>query len=76
MGLRTVVGVIKLKVWQGQDGKGGHWGCPIKEKWGIKAHQQMSPALEEKLAFTATVTGSYEDASQLAVNGTVQSMTP
>lgn len=65
MSLRTVVGVVRLKVWQGQDGKGGRWGCPIKEKWAIKAHQQMSPALEEKLAFTATLTGSYEDAAQL-----------
>ena len=55
-----------MQVWQGQDGKGGTWGCPMKEKWGLKAHQQMSPALEEKLAFTATLAGSYEDAAQLA----------
>jgi len=27
-----------------------HWGCPIREKWGLKAHQQMSPVFEEKLA--------------------------
>ena len=32
----------------------------------MKAHQQMSPALEEKLAFTATLAGSYADASLLA----------
>lgn len=65
MHLRGVSGVVGLKVWQGQDGKKGPWGCPIKERWGLQAHQQMSPALEEKLAFTATLAGSYEDASQL-----------
>ena len=32
----------------------------------MKAHQQMSPALEEKLAFTATLAGSYAAAGQLA----------
>jgi hypothetical protein len=30
------------------------------------AHQQMSPGLEEKLAFTATMAGSYEAAAQVA----------
>src|SRR6185295_18396238 len=66
MGLRTVVGRIKLRVWQGQDPKDKHWGCPIREKWGLRAHQQMSPALEEKLAFTATFVGSYAAAGLMA----------
>ncbi len=65
MHLRSVNGVVELKVWQGQDGKKGPWGCPIKERWRLRPHQQMSPALEEKLAFTATATRSYEEASQL-----------
>src|SRR2546425_9669457 len=60
MGLRTVVGRVRLKVWQGQDPQDKHWGCPIRERWGLSAHQQMSPALEEKVAFTATLAGSYE----------------
>jgi len=66
MQLRTVVGVIELSIWQGQDPGDRHWGCPIREWWGMKAHQQMSPALEEKLAFTATLAGSYADAALLA----------
>jgi hypothetical protein len=66
MHLRTVVGVVELSVWQGQDGRAGPWGIPIRQRWGLKAHQQMTPALEEKLAFTATLTGSYEDASRIA----------
>jgi hypothetical protein len=66
MHLRTVVGVIELNIWQGLDPEDGHWGCPIRERWGLLAHQQMSPALEEKLAFTATLAGSYSDAALLA----------
>jgi hypothetical protein len=66
MCLRGVSGVVELKVWQGQDGRDGPWGCPIRQRWGLQAHQQMSPALEEKLIFTATVAGSYEDASQVS----------
>jgi hypothetical protein len=66
MHLRTVAGIVELAVWQGQEGKHGTWGCPIKESWRLRPHQQMTPALEEKLALTATLAGSYEDASQIA----------
>ena len=66
MGLRSVVGRVGLEVWHGQDPQDKHWGCPIRERWGLRAHQQMSPVLEEKLAFTATLAGSYEAAAQVA----------
>lgn len=66
MHLRTVVGIVELKVWHGKDSANGHWGCPIRERWGLRAHQQMSPALEEKLAFTATMAGSYTAAGLVA----------
>lgn len=66
MHLRTGVGVVELKVWHGQDGPKGRWGCPIRQRWNLQAHQQMSPALREKLAFTATLAGSFADAAQLA----------
>ena len=55
-----------MKVWHGKDPRDGHWGSPVRERWGLKAHQQMSPALEEKLAFTATLAGSYAAAEQVA----------
>ena len=79
MHLRTVVGVIELSIWQGQDPHDGHWGCPIRERWGLLAHQEMSPALEEKLAFTATLavrmpTLSYWPRSGVA-RGTIRSST-
>jgi len=66
MGLRTVVGWVKVEVWHGQDPGDKHWGCPMRESWGLEAHQEMSPALEEKLAFTATLAGSYDAAALVA----------
>jgi len=66
MSLRSVVGRVRLEVWHGRDPADKHWGCPIRERWGLGAHKQMSPALEEKLAFTATLSGSYEAAAQVA----------
>lgn len=66
MQLRTGVGVIKLEVLHGQDAGDGHWGCPIREHWGLSAHQQLSLGLEDKLAFTLTATPSYEDAAAVA----------
>jgi hypothetical protein len=65
---RSVVGRVRLEVDHGQDPQDKHWGCPIREQWGLSAHQQMSPALEQKLAFTATLVGSYEAAEQEAAN--------
>ena len=61
-----MVGRVRLEVWHGQDPKDKHWGCPIRDRWGLRAHQQLSPVLEEKLAFTATLAGSYESAAEMA----------
>ena len=66
MRLRTTVGSVTLEVWHGEDSQDKHWGCPIRERWGLRAHQQMSPVLEERLAFTATLACSYEAAAQVA----------
>ena len=66
MQLRTAFGPVALKVWHGKDPADGHWGCPIRERWGLRAHQQLSPALEDKLAYFGTVTVSYEAAAKLA----------
>jgi hypothetical protein len=66
MRLRTVAGVVVLHVWHGKDPQANHWGCPVREKWGLKAHQQMSAVLEERLAFTATATSTYNEAALVA----------
>jgi hypothetical protein len=66
MQLRTAFGVVVLRVWRGKNPADGAWGIPMRQRWGLCAHQQLSPALEDKLAYFATVTGSYEAASRLA----------
>jgi hypothetical protein len=66
MQLRSAVGVIELQVLHGQDPGDKHWGCPIRECWGLSCHQQLSLALEDKLAFTVTATSSYEEAAAVA----------
>jgi hypothetical protein len=66
MQLRTGVGVIKLEVLHGQDPSDRHWGCPVREHWGLTCHQQLSLALEDKLAFTVTATATYEQAAAVA----------
>jgi hypothetical protein len=58
--------VIELEVWYGYDPQRRRAGCPIRQCWGLSAHQQSSPTLEDKLAFTLTATGSYEQAAVLA----------
>ena len=66
MHLRTAFGPVALQVWRGKDPADGHWGSPLRERWGLSAHQQLSPALEDKLAYFATVTPSYETAAKLS----------
>jgi len=66
MHLRSAFGQVELRVQYGQDPVDRHWGCPMRERWGLCAYQQLSPALEDKLAYFATVTGSYEAAAKLA----------
>jgi hypothetical protein len=66
MQLQTSVGWIELMVCHGEDPQDGHWGCPIREHWGLRPHQKMSPTLEDRLAFTATMTSSYEKVSRLS----------
>lgn len=66
MHLRSAFGRVEVRVQYGQDPADRHWGAPMRERWGLCAHQQLSPALEDKLAYFATVTGSYEAAARLA----------
>jgi hypothetical protein len=55
-----------LQVWSGKNPADGTWGIPIRQRWGLSPHQQLSPALEDKLCYFATVTGTYEMAAHLA----------
>lgn len=42
------------------------WTVPIRETWGLAAHQQLTPTLQRKLCCTAVETGSFEKAAALA----------
>jgi len=64
--LCSELGEIKLIVDYGQDRATGEWFCPVRRVWGLGPHQQITPAWAEKLAFTVTATGSYEEAAAVA----------
>ena len=64
--LHSELGEIPLTVDYGLDRATGQWGCPARRAWGLEPHQQMTPAWAEKLAFTVTATGSYEEAAAVA----------
>jgi hypothetical protein len=64
--LRTGVGWVKVIAWYGVDPATGQWGYPLRQRWGLSSHQEMSPGLEDKLAFTLTVAGAYDEAAALA----------
>lgn len=58
----------KVEVWSvyGQDPESEEWFCPLRERWEFGSRQTMSPLFEERLCFTATLTGSYEAAASVA----------
>jgi len=64
--LRSELGEIRLTVDYGRDPRTGEWGCPVRTSWQLGPHQKLTPGFAEKLCFTATATGSYEEAAQVA----------
>jgi len=64
--LRSELGEVSLVVDYGQYPDTGHWGCPVKAVWQLGPHQKLTPGFAEKLCFTVTATGSYEEAAQVA----------
>ncbi len=80
--LRTNGGIVKIIAWYGWDPGSRKWGCPVREYWGLGARQELSPGLEDQLAFTVTATASYQEAAVLAEkwgcpidDGTLQMLT-
>lgn len=66
MKLRSVSGEIVVEVPIGKDPLSGRWVCPLRMVLGLRPKQRMTPALEDRVAYTALQTGSYEKASQVA----------
>ena len=65
MGLDTVVGGVNLKAHHGYCPKQG-WVCPVRTAWGLEPYERKTPELQARLAYTATVVGSYEEAEEMA----------
>lgn len=63
--LCTGAGSVEIRAWYGQDPQDRPWGCPLRERWRLLAHQRLSPGWQETLAFTITATTSYQSAAAL-----------
>jgi hypothetical protein len=66
MQLITISGVVKLRVRHGYSPALKEWVCPVRHLWHLRAYQRISSELESRLAYTTSVTGSYEAAAQMA----------
>lgn len=64
--LMTCAGTIVLKSWRGYSEPLQRWVNPARERWGLKPKQRLSPELQSRLGFTATVAGSYQKAAATA----------
>jgi hypothetical protein len=63
--LRSELGSISLRVDYGLDRQTGQWLSPVPRAWGLGPHQKLTPGFAEKLCFTVTATGCYEEAAQV-----------
>lgn len=64
--VRTTVGEVSVQAVYGRDPEAGEWLSPMRQLWGLGPHERMSPVLEEKVCYTATMTNSYEKAERVA----------
>jgi hypothetical protein len=63
--LHSELGNVSLKVDYGWDRQAGRWLSPVPRAWGLRPHQKLTPGFAEKLCFTVTATGCYEEAAQV-----------
>lgn len=64
--LLSCVGEITIEATSGFSKALGRRVHPAREYWNLAPHQRISPELEDRLAYTATQTGSYQKAALLA----------
>ena len=64
--LRSLAGAVELKLSYGRDPRDGRWGCPLLEAWGVRPHQEFTPAARRRLAFTVSASGTDAEAAELA----------
>lgn len=66
MELDTVSGKIHLRARRGRQAQSKQWICPARVAWGLKPYERKTPELQARLAYTATVVGSYAEAETMA----------
>ena len=66
--LETTLGRLIIRAHYGYDPHSQRWMFPVKELWGLAAHQEVSPYLEQLVSYTATECGSYQKAQQMAAS--------
>jgi hypothetical protein len=64
--LKTVAGVVKLRVRIGYSQRKRRWVNRVRHTWGLAPYQQVSPELQARVCQTATLATSYECAAELA----------
>ena len=64
--MRSEFGDVTLTVDYGQHPQSRQWLCPVQQLWGLGPHQKLTPGFAEKLCFTVTATGCYEEAAAVA----------
>lgn len=66
MELDTVSGKVQLRARHGRKTQSKKWICPARVAWGLKPYERKTPELQARLAYTATVVGSYAEAETMA----------
>jgi len=66
MKLRTVSGLVGLRVRVGYSQKKRRWINPARQRWGLAPYQQVSPELQARVCQTATLATSYQSAVEIA----------
>ena len=63
---RGLCGEIKLTLRSGRDPRDQRWCCPLLEAWGVRAHQEFTPAARRRLADTVSARGTDAAAAERA----------
>ena len=65
--LDTVAGKVRIRARHGYQASRKTWICPARVAWALEPYERKTPELQARLAYTATVVGSYAEAETMAV---------
>jgi len=68
LSLITTLGAMSIRAHYGYDRLAKAWTFAVRSLWGLAPRQEISPALEQQLAYTATECGSYKKAEAMALS--------